>query len=121
MATTIQHRPHWPGRHHDDDPEVVEERRVVDTDRTDGVVADDRVVERRPSRVATVGHTVRVMLATLLLAAVVLFAAANTTELKVDFLFDSVRAPMWAVIAGSGGAGMLVGMLLVAGRRRRRV
>ena len=60
------------------------------------------------------GRTVNVMLIALgLIAAVlVLFAALNTHDVGVDWLFDTVSAPMILVIAVSALFGFAIGFLV---------
>ena len=121
-------RPAWPGGH---DPDTVEREGSIDlTDERDRTVAapavredhrDDRVadehLERRPR--PGIGYTLRVMLATLLLAAIVIAAAVNTADVEIDYVSDTVTSPLWAVIAASAGAGLLLGWLTPRPRRRR--
>ena len=63
------------------------------------------------------GQTVRVVIWLVVLAAVVVFAAVNTGDVTVDWVFDETEAPLWLVIAVSAVAGAVIG---VAARPRRR-
>lgn len=118
-----QTRTRWPHRRHAADDEtvdlrddrdardadgdgVVDERERVDRDR-DGV--DDRHEGRRR---AGFGFMLRIVLATLLLAAVAVVAIVNTTEVELDYVTDTTTVEMWWIIAASAGAGLLAGILL---------
>ena len=112
MATTVRDddtviRPAWTGTAPADpvDPRLVDARLDASSD-----------ASSRARRSGMFSHTVRVMLATLVLAAIVLFAAANTDDVRPDFLFDAATVPMWTIVAGSSFAGFLLGQLL---HRRR--
>jgi hypothetical protein len=75
----------------------------------------DRVVRRN-----SFGQTLRTILATLLLVAVVAVALANTGDVKVDLLYDEVTPSLAALVGGAAGAGLLIGLLLGYGRGRSR-
>lgn len=62
------------------------------------------------------GQTVRVVIGLVVLAAVVVFAAVNTDDVSVDWVFDKTEAPLWVVIAASAVAGAVIGA--VARHRR---
>jgi uncharacterized integral membrane protein len=79
------------------------------------VVAEPRVVRKN-----SLGQTLRTVVATLLLAAVVVIAFANDDQTDIDLLFEQYDAPLWLLLAASAGAGFLIGALLTMGRRRRR-
>jgi uncharacterized integral membrane protein len=64
-----------------------------------------------------VGQTVRVVIWLVVLAAVVIFAAVNTDEVSVDWVFDQTDAPLWLVIAASAVAGAVIGAAAVPRRR----
>lgn len=65
-------------------------------------------------------RTLATILATVILVAVVAVAAANTERVDIDLLYDTVDAELWALVAGSAGAGFVIGALLgFAGRRRK--
>ena len=55
------------------------------------------------------GQTVRVVIWLAVLAAVVVFAAVNTDDVSVDWVFDKAEAPLWLVIAASAVAGAVIG------------
>lgn len=72
----------------------------------------ERVVRRN-----SMAHTLRTMLATLLLVAVAAFAVANTDRVSVDLLVEESETSLAALVGISAAAGLLVGLLL--GWRRR--
>ena len=76
---------------------------------------DHPVVVRKNS----FGQTLRTILATVLLVAVVAIAVANTDQVDIDLLFEQYEAPLSALVGGAAGAGFLIGALLGRGRRRR--
>lgn len=67
----------------------------------------------------SVGQTIRTVVATILLVAVVAVAAANTDEVTIDLLFGEYRVELWAIVAVTALAGLVVGALLAFGRRTR--
>jgi uncharacterized integral membrane protein len=71
----------------------------------------DRAVRRDEPR-GMFTFALRVALATLVLAAIVVFAAVNTEDVRPDFLFDTETVPFWTVVAGSAFAGFVLGQLL---------
>jgi uncharacterized integral membrane protein len=77
-------------------------------------IAEPRVVRRN-----SFGQTLRTVLATLILAAVVVVAAVNTDEVNVDLVFEEYEAPLSALVGGAAGAGLLIGLLLGVRRRPR--
>lgn len=89
---------------HDDD------NRVVTAERRDR----DPVVVRKNS----FGQTIRTVIATVCLAAVVAFMAMNTEEVGIDLGFERYDAPMWAVAGIAAAAGVVIGWM--AGWRRCR-
>lgn len=101
---------------------------ILHRDRTD-TTADDAVAgpgETRTERPVVVrkgsfGATVRTVLATLLLVAVVLVAAANTDDVEVDLLFETYQVALSLLVAATAAAGFLIGLLAGARRRRRTV
>jgi uncharacterized integral membrane protein len=96
-------RPGWP------------DRRTVAPEPMAPMTTAEPVVVRKNS----VGGTVRTVLATALLVAVVLVAVANTGDVRVDLLFEDYRVSLALLVAGSAVAGWLIGLLM--GARRRRV
>ena len=78
--------------------------------------SDEPTVVRKNS----FGQTLRTILATVLLVAVVAVAIANTDQVDVDLLFEQYEAPLSALVGGAAGAGFLIGALLGLGRGRRR-
>ena len=92
-------------------PVVDRDRAVADDDR----VRDEPVVVRKNS----FGQTLRTMLATILLVAVVAIAIANDDQFNIDLLFEQYDVSIAAVIGVAAGAGFLIGSLLTMGRRRR--
>lgn len=93
--------------HHDD---RVEERPSWDTPATHApaMTEHERVVVRKNS----FGQTMRTILATVLLVAVVAFAALNVEQVGIDAGFETYEAPLSAVIGISAAAGFFVGWLL---------
>lgn len=73
-------------------------------------------VERRNS----FGQTVRTILATVLLVAVVAVAAANTERVDVDLLFERYDVAISALVGGAAVTGFLIGALLAWRSRRVR-
>ena len=86
-----------------------------ETAATTTTTVDQRVVRRN-----SFGQTMRTILATLILVAIVAVAVANTDQVKVDLLYDTADPSLAALVGGAAGAGFLVGMLLGFGRGRRR-
>lgn len=114
----LLHRDHTDGR--------------TDTDARTDTVAGPTTTGARPSwpstgeasapaervvRKNSLGHTLRVMLATVLIVAIAAVAIANTDQVDVDLLLETYDAPLSALVGGAAGAGFLVGLLL--GWRRR--
>ncbi len=66
------------------------------------------------------GQTLRTVLATILLVAVVAVAVANTEEVSVDLLYDTVTPSLASLVGGAAVAGLLIGMLFGYGRGRHR-
>jgi uncharacterized integral membrane protein len=101
-------------RHHVDDDRVLsDDARVTDGHRA----IDDRpvVTERRDPVVVrknSFGQTIRTMIATVCLAAIVAFMAMNTEEIRVDLGFERYDAPLWAVAGITAAAGIVVGWML---------
>jgi len=96
-------RPTWPRSDRGD--------RADRSDRAGG----EAVVVRKGS----VGSTVRTVLATVLLVAVVAIAFANTGNVDVDLLFESYDVSLTVLVAAFAGAGFLIGLLVGARRRHR--
>lgn len=76
--------------------------------------------EPRVVRKNSFGQTLRTMIATVLLVAIVAIAVANTEQVDIDLLFEQYDAPLSALVGAAAGAGFLVGALLGFGRGRRR-
>ncbi|MBA2283067.1 MAG: DUF1049 domain-containing protein [Acidimicrobiia bacterium] len=68
----------------------------------------ERVVVRKNSA----GHSLRIMLATIVIVAIVAFAALNTDSVTMDVAVDKFTAPLAAVIGIAAAAGFIVGWLL---------
>jgi uncharacterized integral membrane protein len=64
---------------------------------------------------------VRHLAALVILAVAVIFIAENTRRVRLRALGPEVTAPLWAVLAGTLVAGMLILLLLQRRRRRRMV
>jgi uncharacterized integral membrane protein len=54
-------------------------------------------------------QTIRLVMWVLIVAAVVVFAAANTQQVAVDWIFGDSEIALWIVIAGSVVVGALLG------------
>jgi uncharacterized integral membrane protein len=67
----------------------------------------ERVVHRN-----SIGHTLRTMLATLLLVAIAAFAVANTDRVGVDLLVEEYETSLAVLVGVSAAAGALLGLLL---------
>jgi len=70
------------------------------------MAADDRTTEERSIRAR---QTIRLLVWVVGVAALVVFAAVNTQEVAVDWLFDETDLQLWVVIAGSAVVGALIG------------
>jgi uncharacterized integral membrane protein len=81
---------------------------------TTSAAASEPTVVRKNS----FGQTLRTIIATVLLVAVVAIAIANTDEVGIDLLFEQYDAPLSALVGGAALAGFLIGALLARGRRR---
>jgi uncharacterized integral membrane protein len=90
------------------------------TDRPAWPDATTKGDEPRVVRKNSFGQTLRTVIATVLLVAVVAIAVANTDQVNVDLLFEQYDAPLSALVGGAAGAGFLIGALLGLGRGRRR-
>lgn len=131
MATTTtrddqtQVRPSWPrhdegasdndeGARDGDTIDLTDDRRAErhDLDRDDDRRVDRHDDRRRARRGAGFAYTLRVMLSTLLLAAVVVLAAVNTADVELDYVADTTTSPQWWIIAASAVAGLIVGRLM---------
>jgi len=69
-------------------------------------MSDDRSTEERSIRAR---QTIRLLVWVVGVAALVVFAAVNTQEVAVDWLFDETDLQLWVVIAGSAVVGALIG------------
>jgi len=67
-------------------------------------------MQRAENRVRT-GQTVRVVAWLVLVAALVVFAVANSNRVNVDWVFDEAEAPLYIVIAASAFAGAILGFI----------
>jgi uncharacterized integral membrane protein len=54
-------------------------------------------------------QTIRVIVWLVVLVALIVFAARNTDEVDVNWLFDTTAAPLWVVIAVSAVGGAVIG------------
>jgi uncharacterized integral membrane protein len=73
----------------------------------------DRTAERRIRG----RQTIKLIVWFVVIAALVVFAAVNTQEVTVDWMFDETETALWIVIAASAVAGAIIGF--VAARRRQ--
>lgn len=74
-------------------------------------------VDRSAERRIRARQTIKLIVWFVVIAALVVFAAVNTQEVAVDWVFDETETALWIVIAASAIAGAIVGF--VAARRRR--
>jgi len=74
-------------------------------------------VDRSAERRIRARQTIKLIVWFVVIAALVVFAAVNTQEVAVDWVFDETETALWLVIAASAIAGAIVGF--VAARRRR--
>lgn len=70
------------------------------------MAGDDQTPEERSIRTR---QTIRILVWVVAVAALVVFAAVNTQEVAVDWLFDETDLQLWVVIAGSALVGALIG------------
>lgn len=70
------------------------------------MAGDDQTHAERSIRAR---QTIRVVVWVVALAALVIFAAVNTQDVAVDWLFDESEMQLWVVIAGSAVVGALIG------------
>jgi uncharacterized integral membrane protein len=76
----------------------------------------EQVVVRKTS----VSAILKTVVATLLLVAIVLVAAANTDEVPVDLLFETYDVALSLLVGATAVAGFLIGLLIGTVRQRRR-
>lgn len=53
----------------------------------------------------------RMLIWLVVVAAVVVFAVVNTDKVGVDWVVNTARAPLWAVIGVSAAAGAIIGFV----------
>lgn len=70
------------------------------------MAGDDQTHAERSIRAR---QTIRILVWVVAVAALVVFAAVNTQEVAVDWLFDETELQLWVVIAGSALVGALIG------------
>ena len=70
------------------------------------MAGDDQTPEERSIRAR---QTIRILVWVAAVAALVVFAAVNTQEVAVDWLFDETDLQLWVVIAGSALVGAVIG------------
>lgn len=76
---------------------------------------NDEVDTRTERRIRT-GQTIRIVVWVVVVALIVVFAATNSNDVDVDWVFGDSAGPLWLVIAGSAAAGFLLGLLTAARR-----
>jgi uncharacterized integral membrane protein len=59
------------------------------------------------------GHDVRIVLGTIILAGLVVFAIDNRRQIHVSYIVGSTDAPLWIVLAATAVAGALIGWLIL--------
>ena len=70
------------------------------------MAGDDQTPEERSIRAR---QTIRILVWVAAVAALIVFAAVNTQEVAVDWLFDETDLQLWVVIAGSALVGAVIG------------
>lgn len=70
------------------------------------MAGDDQTPEERSIRAR---QTIRIVVWVAAVAALIVFAAVNTQEVAVDWLFDETDLQLWVVIAGSALVGAVIG------------
>ncbi|MDX1690825.1 MAG: LapA family protein [Acidimicrobiia bacterium] len=76
-------------------------------------MADDTegTIDEKQERRIRMGQTIRVVAALAVVALLGLFAAINTADVQIDYLFGDVEAPMIIVILVSAVGGFLIGWI----------
>jgi uncharacterized integral membrane protein len=100
---------------------------VVDEQPHDDSVLADRPREQHPGdgrdpvvvRRNSFGHTMRTVIATICLLAIVGFMLLNTDDVRVDLGADTYDLPLWGAIGGAALAGAVAGWMLGWRRCRR--
>lgn len=54
-------------------------------------------------------QTIRIVVWVVAVAAIVAFAASNSQEVPVDWVFGDTDLALWVVIAGSAAVGVIIG------------
>ena len=65
----------------------------------------------RPTRRDRFAHDVRLIVATIVLAALVVFAIDNRKQTSVSWIVGDGRAPLWILLIAAAVAGAIVGAL----------
>jgi len=78
-------------------------------------MADDAQAEA-PPRQRSLAHDARLIVATILVALLVVFAVDNRRETRVEYLVGHRDAPLWVLLAATALVGALIGALVT--RRR---
>lgn len=69
-------------------------------------MADDQ--DRHESSIRA-RQTIRIVVWILAVAAIVIFAASNSQQVPVDWVFGDTELALWVVIAGSAVVGVIIG------------
>ncbi|MES0837310.1 LapA family protein [Nocardiopsis tropica] len=80
----------------------------------------DRAAGHGSSRKGLSSVPPRMWAAVVLLVVTALFVAQNRDTAQIQFLVVSLTAPLWAALAVSVAAGVVIGLLVRPSRRRRR-
>jgi uncharacterized integral membrane protein len=80
-------------------------------DHTDERTTTTTTTDERPS--GGLGHDLRLVLGTIILAALVVFAIDNRRQIHVSYIVGSTDAPLWLVLAATAVAGALIGWLIL--------
>ena len=74
-------------------------------------MTEEETIDERRERRIRMGQTVRVLVVLVVIGLLALFAALNTADVEIDYLFGDVTAPMIIVIAVSAVAGLIIGLV----------
>jgi uncharacterized integral membrane protein len=58
------------------------------------------------------GHTIRLVLAAVIVAVIVAVALDNSESVEVGYVIGEAEAPVWVVLVAAGFAGVVIGWLI---------
>ena len=70
-------------------------------------------------QVRDVGRLLRLVVAAVLVAAIVVVGFDNREDVRLGYVFGDAEAPVWIVLVAAGIAGMIIGWLVKHRGRRR--